>query len=312
MACIGHFAATFWLASHFEPTSLIGWVLSMSLMVGMNWYNIIVISHQFTHTPWFRASWANRIVSLINSINIGQSMEDYHLRHVHNHHRYHNDRKMPGQPPKDWASTFRDGKNGEHTTLFRYTVVGTLPILFRIVRELMSAGNLWRVGDHETDLLPLLSRRAERRTIQLRQMQFERIARFIAIIILLMISWRWTVLVYFPALYITLVLFNLQNYFEHSGALPESPYANSVSYYGRIYNLLTCNDGYHQEHHLRPQTHWRQLPEVRHMQNGKLYNIERVISPVPAIVGFLHRNRPRLHRYSPESQGKPPSNSDAK
>lgn len=131
-------------------------------------------------------------------------------------------------------------------------------------------------------------------------MQVERIARFLAMCVFLIISWKWTLFVYLPVLYVSLVLFNLQNYYEHTGADPESPYANSVSYYGRIYNLLTCNDGYHQEHHLRPQTHWRLLPDVRRIHDGKLDQIERVVSSVPAVIGFLHRNRPQLHRRKPE------------
>jgi len=296
---IGHFVTIFGLAAHWNDFSFFGWLINFIVLTCLIWYNIIVLSHQFTHTPWFRAPWANRVVSIINSVNIGQSMEDYHLRHVRNHHRYHNDRKMRDQLPSDWASTFRDGKDGEHASLLQYTLIGAFPILFKLLQELVPVNNLWRVGKHETDLLPLLSRQAKKRADQLRQMQVERIARFLAVCVLLTISWQWTLLVYFPVLYVSLVLFNLQNYYEHMGAIPESTYANSVSHYGRIYNLLTCNDGYHQEHHLRPQTHWRQLPRVRHINGGKLDQTERIISPVPAIAGFLHRNRPQLHRNLP-------------
>ena len=44
------------------------------LLVAMTVYNIIVVSHLFTHAPWFRSPLLNRLVSMLNSINIGQSV----------------------------------------------------------------------------------------------------------------------------------------------------------------------------------------------------------------------------------------------
>ena len=38
---------------------------------------------------------------------------------------------------------------------------------------------------------------------------------------------------------------------------------NSVSAYGKLYNFVWFNNGYHQEHHFRPGTHWMDLPKVR-------------------------------------------------
>jgi fatty acid desaturase len=29
-----------------------------------------------------------------------------------------------------------------------------------------------------------------------------------------------------------------------------------VSYYGKLFNLLYFNEGYHQEHHIAPSCHW--------------------------------------------------------
>jgi fatty acid desaturase len=98
---------------------------------------------------------------------------------------------------------------------------------------------------------------------------------------------------------VSLALVNVQNNYEHYGAAPQNRYANSVSYYGSLYNLLTFNDGYHQEHHLRPLAHWTQMPRVKREYHDKLQAVERVISPVPALLGAFHRNRELLHRRSP-------------
>jgi len=37
----------------------------------------------------------------------------------------------------------------------------------------------------------------------------------------------------------------------------------SVSFYGRLYNFLFFNDGYHVEHHAQPAVHWKRLPRLR-------------------------------------------------
>ncbi|MCY0987385.1 fatty acid desaturase [Nannocystis sp. ILAH1] len=39
--------------------------------------------------------------------------------------------------------------------------------------------------------------------------------------------------------------------------------ATGISHYGRLYNLLWFNDGYHAEHHARPGAHWTTLPALR-------------------------------------------------
>jgi len=59
--------------------------------------------------------------------------------------------------------------------------------------------------------------------------------------------------VYLPGYAIGLVLCYLQGHFEHAGGA-------TISHYGRLYNLLFFNDGYHVEHHRRPGVHWTRLP----------------------------------------------------
>jgi hypothetical protein len=59
-------------------------------------------------------------------------------------------------------------------------------------------------------------------------------------------------LVYLPGYLVGLALCAMQGYWEHAGGQP-------VSHYGRIYNFLCFNDGYHAEHHAAPGTHWTKL-----------------------------------------------------
>lgn len=293
---VGQFVTTLLLSIFWERASALTRGAGFVLLVVMMVYNIIVLSHLFTHTPWFRSPWLNRLVSLLNSINIGQSVQAYELTHVRNHHRYNNDQQRPDGKTHDLSSTFRDGARGEHVSAFRYAFFGAIETFAGVARAHLSITRLWRVGPHEHDLLRLVAKAGARRNWELRQVQLDRMVHFFAHCVFLAISWQWFLFCYLPAFFIALALVNVQNYFEHYGAAPENRYANSVSYYGRLYNLLTFNDGYHQEHHLRPLTHWTQMPRVRREYRQKLEQVERIVSPVPAILGALHRNRRLLHR----------------
>src|SRR5215213_8978783 len=293
---IAQFVVTLFLAIRWAEWSTFGRIASVMILTAMIVYNIIVVSHLFTHTHWFNSPLLNGLVSVFNSANIGQSVQAYQLTHVRNHHRYNNDRKGPDGKTKDATSTFRDSAGDEHVGVFRYAVFGAVETLFSITRALLSVTRLWRVGAHEQALLGLAAKTPTRRARELRQIQLDRMAHFMAIGLFLAISWKWFLVCYLPAFFLSLALVNIQNYYEHYGALPENTYANSVSYYGRIYNLLTFNDGYHQEHHLRPLTHWTQMPRVRQECGNKLDSVERIVSPVPALLGAFHRNRKQLHR----------------
>jgi hypothetical protein len=63
---------------------------------------------------------------------------------------------------------------------------------------------------------------------------------------------RFALTVYLPGYLLGIALCGLQGYYEHAGG--------TVSDYGRVYNLLFFNDGYHVEHHHNPGVHWRDLP----------------------------------------------------
>lgn len=291
---IAHLGLLLLLSIYWTDFSTLLRATAFAALTLMLFYNIVVITHFFTHTPWFESGALNAAASVLNSINIAQSVQAYQFMHVRNHHRYNNDRKGPDGRTSDTSSTFLEGKGGEHAGLFRYAVGGALSKLVDTGEILLQARRLWVVTDD--DLVSWASSDARRGRQELRQIQLDRMAQSLALLLFLAISWRWTMLCYLPALFTALVLVNVQNYFEHFGARPEDRYANSVSYYGCLYNLLTFNDGYHQEHHLRPRAHWSKLPMVRRALRDQLGGVERVVSPVPAVLGFLHRNRPLLHR----------------
>jgi hypothetical protein len=87
--------------------------------------------------------------------------------------------------------------------------------------------------------------------------------------------------VYLPGWLLGLVLCQLQGHFEHEHG--------TTSHYGRLYNLLFFNDGYHVEHHARPSEHWRRLPEEK--QTGA------VTSRWPAVLRWVdHVNLDGLER----------------
>jgi fatty acid desaturase len=63
---------------------------------------------------------------------------------------------------------------------------------------------------------------------------------------------RFFLTVYVPGYVAGLGLCWLQGHFEHAGG--------ATSHYGRLYNAAFFNDGYHVEHHERPQASWTELP----------------------------------------------------
>lgn len=297
---LAHSAVAPILAITWETSSLPMRIAGGVLITVMTAYNIIVISHLFTHVPWFVSNRLNAVVSVINSINIGQSVQAYQLTHVREHHRFNNDRQGSDGTTRDATSTYRNGRDGGHEPLLSYAFGGALDSIVTRVKDVASVVRLWKVGPGEKRLLSLASGREERRSRELRQIQADRAAGCLSLLVFAAISWQWTVLVYLPAFFMALTLVNVQNYYRHYGANPEDRATDSVSHYSRLYNLLSFNDGYHQEHHLSPGTHWSQMPAVKERHRDRLETLPRVISPVPAMLGFLDRRRPQLHKAEAE------------
>ena len=80
---------------------------------------------------------------------------------------------------------------------------------------------------------------------------------------------------YLPGFVTGMLICQIHGHYEHEGG-------QAVSYYGRVYNLLFLNDGYHSEHHERPNAHWSSLPKMRQPEAG-----ENSSSSWPAVLRWL-------------------------
>ena len=114
---------------------------------------------------------------------------------------------------------------------------------------------------------------------------------------------RFALTVYLPGFLIGGALCFLQGHYEHS--------RGTVSHYGRLYNFLLFNDGYHIEHHSRPGMHWRELSRqraekgnvsrwpavLRRLECVNLCAMERLVLRLPILQRFvLRRHQGALRR----------------
>ncbi|MDQ3622804.1 MAG: fatty acid desaturase [Verrucomicrobiota bacterium] len=106
---------------------------------------------------------------------------------------------------------------------------------------------------------------------------------------------------YLPGCLLGLGLCWLHGYYEHA--------RGTTSHYGRIYNALFFNDGYHIEHHANPAVHWRNLPRgkrmdpgsrwpaaLRWLENLTLDSLERLVLRSPRLQRFVLRKHERAFR----------------
>jgi hypothetical protein len=129
------------------------------------------------------------------------------------------------------------------------------------------------------------------------------------------IAWRapaYLLSVYLPGYLLGLALCALHGYYEHA--------RGATSYYGRLYNLVFFNDGYHVEHHASPGVHWTRLPgrrdararrscwpaPLRWIEACNLDTLERCILRFAALRGFVLRRHERALRAVLASAGNRP------
>jgi fatty acid desaturase len=252
-----------WLAITWDSRPLVQNLVFYPLGLFLFWYNGLVATHNFVHTPWFSSKALNNLYAAFNSSNLLSPIT--HYRDIHfNHHQYGDDRQDQQGQTQDHSSTFAYGKNGQREHVISYCGLA-------ILRD---------------DLIA--SFRQPRTKPEAAQLYVESGMCLLALLSYLLISWQFLLFFVVPMFYLGWFLVYLANYYEHFGATPEDRYANSTSHYGRLYNLLCCNEGYHQEHHLRPNVHWRQRPNIYQSLRPALDRAKRVILQYPPPFGFLH------------------------
>lgn len=249
-------------AVRFETLSLTANVALFVTMSYVFYYNPIVVTHNFLHTPFFRRKGLNRAFPVLNSANLFLPQVLYKYHHL-THHQYANDPIRNGTT-LDPSSTFRYGKDGQQEGFVSYSAFG----LFRdgtshAYREAIKHG-------------------------QRSQFWMELAAVVVTVVLWIAIDWRWFLLAFVPTFYAGWFLALLENYYEHHRATdPDSRLADSVSYYGRWYNLMMFNEGYHQEHHLKPHLHWTRRPQVHAEWKGKFKDAGAYEARKPPLLGFL-------------------------
>ncbi len=114
---------------------------------------------------------------------------------------------------------------------------------------------------------------------------------------------RFFLVTYLPGYLAGLGLCAMQGRWEHAAGRP-------TSHYGRVYNLLCFNDGYHAEHHADPAIHWTDLarrresgasaspwpPLLRWLDPRPLEALERLVVRSPRLQRFVLRSHRRAYR----------------
>lgn len=117
--------------------------------------------------------------------------------------------------------------------------------------------------------------------------------------------------VYIPGYLLGLALCALHGHYEHAHG--------ATSHYGKLYNLLCFNDGYHVEHHANPATHWTSLPgrfdatarrsawpaPLRWIEQCSLDTLERLLLRSALLQRFVLRTHERALRAVLTSSGTP-------
>jgi fatty acid desaturase len=282
---VGIVALIFWTFLDFANLS---WWVLVPAFIAIAWsycWNMQCISHNFIHNPYFASAWLNRAYSVLETLALGVPHVLYHHYHM-NHHFGDSDRKGPSGTTKDWSSIYRYGKSDQPEGFWRYCLIS----FFRV-----------EVG-------PVVRMAFKHGPKEVAQLVVETLVLGAFWVTMAVVNWRYFVYFYLPSYYLGWVLSYAEGYLEHYGAQPGNPYANSVSSYFWLYNLVWFNNGYHQEHHWDPKVHWTKMKGLHaRIETQLAANHTRTLQGphITALIeDYLARRRQSIGSSSPTEPGK--------
>ena len=221
----------------------VAWWVSLALglvSVFLMCTNFQCIAHNFLHNPFFKSKRLNLLFSMFNSTLIGGSQTLYRFHHLH-HHRFNNDLPDPASgKANDFTSTWQHGIPPiREENFLTYSLLGFFRTDFRYLYA------------------------TAKRKQQARQVVWEFLTLAVLLAGLLCVNPLGVICFFVPVWLLGNIAAVAENYLEHYGATPGDRRTDSVSSYGRIYNLIWFNNGYHQEHHFKPQVHWTRIQDVK-------------------------------------------------
>jgi fatty acid desaturase len=276
---VAQVAFLWWTFVAFPGLSWWALVLSFLAVTTAYCWNLQCVSHNFIHNPFFTSDWLNRAFGVLETLAIGLPHQLYHHYHL-NHHAGDNDAKGPDGSTRDWSSIYRHGEGDSPEAFWRYCLFS----FFRV-----------EVG-------PVLRVTVRHGRAHVLQTAGETLALVVFWAVLAWVSWRYFVFFYLPSYFFGWVLSYAEGYLEHYGAQPGNPFANSVSSYNRLYNLLWFNNGYHQEHHWDPKTHWTRMKELHARIRPQLEANHTRVLRGPHLTGLIEEYLTR-RREQPSADG---------
>jgi fatty acid desaturase len=210
----------------------------------------IIVTHKNTalhhHGHWstFNNRKLNQFYEIFLSMAAGNSNCDFKLNHLQ-HHIYVNDIPENGKT-KDPVSVFQFSENGKIVNAWYHCVMaGTVDQFIEYVR-------IFRFKKTYSKIKELSFK-----------IKYEHFA-FNAFTILVFIASPYYGIFFLLTYMVAHIVNNFNDYGEHWGALDRrgDTTQDSVGIYGKLYNTLAFNSGYHQEHHHKPGVHWTKLPTI--------------------------------------------------
>ena len=192
---IAHFAIILWAVSQFSSLPIL-YQLALGLMLTfliLTQYHVVM--HNFIHTRFFGSQALNRLYAILCTITTMNVFTEAEIQHL-THHVHVNDRKDTATGvPKDPASTFRYGADGNHENILSYSILSP-------IREIFESPEY-----------------SGRRVLAKRRIVLETSSLWIFWLFVFVLNWRFGVF-YMGVSYVGQVLSSVQNYFEHYGATP--------------------------------------------------------------------------------------------